>query len=702
MRRRKHQLKRRTAFRARSKRCDAKHRDARPTDGACFERWMLTAPATLGVSTRSGAWVSAFLQAWATTGPLPWVVIDPQPLSESELRLHLDALLAHDDARSDALRAAAAHLIAAWPPLTPNTHVLTWPNLEEDGLRATTLHLVVAPLRNALTSVLGTFTAVHWWLDPATTTPWDQHDLKALARVSGAGAPLTVHGVQDALSQAEVDLPSAGFVVETQTLDAGSATATATARPPQSQQPLPSLHARYAPQGPARDRLARLGPTITKPKRVVVLGAGLAGAHVAHALAKRGIPCTVVDRHAEPATEGSGGSAGIYHGTVHASDGAHARLYRAAALQAALWHAEAIRHGVEGQASGLLRWSEETPNALEARMHAQRLPTTWVQSMAAHDAQRLAGGDAGHPAAWLFPGGGWINPRALVAWQLRHPWVTWLGDQNVHAMHRSSGSVSVSGNIPKENDDANMCADSDSHWVLTDPQGHTIACATHVVLTNAVDAARLCPHAAWPLAPSRGQSLQLPAGTVGLQAPRIAVSGNGYAVTALDGSVHVGASSTMDDTQTAPRESDALENLRKLAYLTGSDVQASAAWPHPARHRVGWRASTPDKLPIVGAVPRFAANPRDVGEPSAAPLGNARSPLGNATSSPGRAIHHARHVPREAGLYVLSGLGSRGLTLAPLMAQVVVASMLREPMPLEAELLDVVDAARFVAKQGRA
>jgi tRNA 5-methylaminomethyl-2-thiouridine biosynthesis bifunctional protein len=164
----------------------------------------------------------------------------------------------------------------------------------------------------------------------------------------------------------------------------------------------------------------------------------------------------------------------------------------------------------------------------------------------------------------------------------------------------------------------------------------------------------------------------------------MAVSGNGYAVTAADGSVHVGASSTLNDDEAAPRTSDTVDNLRKLTYLTGSTVSDALASSTTPLHRVGWRAATPDKLPIVGAVPRMPMAGDDDNRPAA---------LG--------ATHHAHQVPREPGLYVLAGLGSRGLTLAPLMAQVVVACMLREAVPLEADLLDVVDAARFVAKRAR-
>jgi tRNA 5-methylaminomethyl-2-thiouridine biosynthesis bifunctional protein len=46
-------------------------------------------------------------------------------------------------------------------------------------------------------------------------------------------------------------------------------------------------------------------------------------------------------------------------------------------------------------------------------------------------------------------------------------------------------------------------------------------------------------------------------------------------------------------------------------------------------------------------------------------------------------------------LFVLTGLGSRGFTLAPLLAEHVAATALGQPSPLAVGLADTVDPARF-------
>ncbi|RZJ80819.1 MAG: FAD-dependent oxidoreductase, partial [Brevundimonas sp.] len=52
-------------------------------------------------------------------------------------------------------------------------------------------------------------------------------------------------------------------------------------------------------------------------------------------------------------------------------------------------------------------------------------------------------------------------------------------------------------------------------------------------------------------------------------------------------------------------------------------------------------------------------------------------------------------VPGRPGLFVLTGMGSRGFTLAPLLAEHVAALVLDAPSPLPTALAAVVDPGRF-------
>jgi tRNA 5-methylaminomethyl-2-thiouridine biosynthesis bifunctional protein len=62
----------------------------------------------------------------------------------------------------------------------------------------------------------------------------------------------------------------------------------------------------------------------------------------------------------------------------------------------------------------------------------------------------------------------------------------------------------------------------------------------------------------------------------------------------------------------------------------------------------------------------------------------------------GRAINTTVPPPAHAGVYVLGGLGARGLTLAPLLGERIAAEMCGDIMPLPKNSLDAIHPARFL------
>jgi tRNA 5-methylaminomethyl-2-thiouridine biosynthesis bifunctional protein len=60
-----------------------------------------------------------------------------------------------------------------------------------------------------------------------------------------------------------------------------------------------------------------------------------------------------------------------------------------------------------------------------------------------------------------------------------------------------------------------------------------------------------------------------------------------------------------------------------------------------------------------------------------------------------------RFAPRAPGLFVFTALGSRGIAWSALGGQVVAAAITGSPAPLEADLLDAIDPARFASRAFR-
>ena len=519
----------------------------------------------------------------------------------------------------------ARRLIDAWPATTCNLHSLEF----ETGR----VHLLLAfgDVRAWARELVARVDA--FYLDgfaPARNPAmWDRGVFAMLARLT---APETTAATWSAARVVRDGLQGAGFEVRAAPGSGGKRDITL---------------ARYVPRFTPPAPPGRSVPT-RAPSHAVVVGGGLAGAITARALARQGIACTVIDRHAEPAAEASGNPAGLFHGAVMGHDGPHARLLRAAALASEDSVRAALARGVPGSLAGLLRLETRLSlPAMQTLLERQALPSRFVTAINAAAASQLAGVAVVQPA-WFYPGGGWVDPAALVRDALATPGVSWRGSTSVQRIERRG-----------------------DHWYLFDAAGRGLADAPLLVLANATDALRLASLPPQWLQRQRGQlswSTEPEASR-----PRIPIASGGYVLTLPDGRLLFGATSQANDEGAAVRDGDHLDNLAK-AQLLISDF--SMRETRALSGRVAWRAATADRLPLVGAVPDLQA-PR-----------TARSDA-------------ARLLPRLPGLWLHSGLGSRGLTTATLSAELIAAQVSGAPWPLEADLVDAIDPARWLVRAER-
>ncbi len=183
-------------------------------------------------------------------------------------------------------------------------------------------------------------------------------------------------------------------------------------------------------------------------------------------------------------------------------------------------------------------------------------------------------------------------------------------------------------------------------WRLLDQHGGVLAEADIVCLANGAALAGLWAEA--PIQSVRGQLSRVR----GVNSP--AVAWGAYAAPTRDGAVF-GATHDRDDTGTDRRASDDQRNLAAItARLPRLAARLGAA---PIEARASVRATTPDRIPLAGQV--------------------------------------------APGLFLLGGLGSRGFTLAPLMAEHVAAMALGAPSPLPRPLARIVAPARFAERRAR-
>jgi tRNA 5-methylaminomethyl-2-thiouridine biosynthesis bifunctional protein len=191
-------------------------------------------------------------------------------------------------------------------------------------------------------------------------------------------------------------------------------------------------------------------------------------------------------------------------------------------------------------------------------------------------------------------------------------------------------------------------ARSGAGWRLSGADGATLVEADIVVLAGGWGNAILAPDL--PLSPVAGQAEEVE-GVEGGPA-----AWGGYAVP-TGGSLLFGATHDRGVADPAPSpEASARNRATVAARLPGLAARIEAAGP--SRARVAVRATTPDRLPLAGAL----------GE----------------------------------GLYILGGLGSRGFCAAPLLAEHVAAAATGAPSPLARDLAVRVTPSRFGGAKGLA
>ncbi len=559
-------------------------------------------------------------QAWRADpqrcARLHYVSIEKHPFARTDLEdLHR---------RHDEFAPLAAALHAQWPLLVPGMHRLVF-----DDARVV-LTLAFAEATQALAQLRLAADAI--FLDgfaPAKNAAmWAPGLLKELARLAAPGAQAATWSAAGEVRDA---LAAAGFEVEKR----------------------PGF-------GPKREMtVARLANTVpsapTAPpstRRALVIGAGIAGAAVAERLCARGWRVILVERGAEVAGATSGNHAGSFHPVVTSDDSVLARLTRAGTLYALRhWSAlEAAGHALRWDCCGVLQLARDARDDAAQRraLETLRYPAAYACHVTREEASAHAGIALAAGGLW-FAQSGWVQPRTLVAALLARcgPALDLRLGTDVAAL---------------EHDGA--------QWLARDPAGALIDAVPVVVLANGADATALARVPQLALRRVRGQLSHLPAER--LEAPHAVVLRGGALLPPVDGLCVVGASYDFDDADPQPRIDAHVGNLERLAGIAPG--AAEGIDPAALEGRVGFRAVTPDRLPIVGALAR-------VQQPST-----------------GRRAPRLATLARQPGLYGAFGYGSRGLVWASLAAELLASQIEGEPLPLEGALVDALDPGRFLVR----
>lgn len=356
---------------------------------------------------------------------------------------------------------------------------------------------------------------------------------------------------------------------------------------------------------------------------VVIIGAGLAGCSLAWSLNRAGVSVTLLDAGDTVASAASGNTRAICRPQLNRNN-PQFNLFYETAFHLTLQRVADLKtrgYTIEHSCKGLLQLLEDQGEWPENKC---------ATPVDAKIASELAGIKL-HTDALYFPRGGWVNARdycrALIA---DSPRTRFLGQREVIAKtcHRGQWKLTV-----KHTPSKTIKQLHSNRVVLACGPGIKTLCPTllkelHVTMSTSTGQTTSCQHD--DLGPT----------------PRLTITGKKYLIPE-ERFYTVGATHQRNISSVIPRHSDDLENLQALAAIDPTLTDHLSI----VNHWRSTRISTPDRLPIVGS-----------------------SPDGRYYR---QAYRDLRHGPRHrnwpgahdlSGLYLFTGLGSRGVVSAALCA----------------------------------
>ncbi|MFN0024474.1 MAG: bifunctional tRNA (5-methylaminomethyl-2-thiouridine)(34)-methyltransferase MnmD/FAD-dependent 5-carboxymethylaminomethyl-2-thiouridine(34) oxidoreductase MnmC [Parvularculaceae bacterium] len=375
-------------------------------------------------------------------------------------------------------------------------------------------------------------------------------------------------------------------------------------------------------------------PPLLPGARLAIIGGGVAGASLADAAARAGLIPTLID-NLGLANAASGNPAGLIMPRLDLGNSAGGRFFIAAYLCAlrTIERLETETGAVVFNRCGAFQPSLADDDAARAarQLTSGILPEGWIEAR-----------DRGV----YFPQAGVIDPRAFCS---ALAGATAIIRTRAIRINRTASGIEV---------------------FLED--GSAVA-ADAVVIANGADALRFAEARTLPLTRVGGQIDWFPDAAP----PASAVAFGPYAAPARGGGLIIGATYDRLGANAQPQARIGATQLTIDAIAAALPDLAASLDAKASRPRASVRCQTPDRLPIAGPAPDFHFY--------GAEYDDLRT--GKARDYP-----DGRSIP---GVFLLTGLGSRGLVTAPLLADMIVAEMTGAPAPVERDIAEALHPARF-------
>jgi len=415
--------------------------------------------------------------------------------------------------------------------------------------------------------------------------------------------------------------------------------------------------------------------SLDKTSKVAVVGSGLAAATACLALVKRGISTTLYFDGDTLASGASGNPQGGFYPQLHSEASiasriqAHSFLYARQAYDHTIEHAKACGLAdVAHDFCGVIQLSfndkvAERQNKLAA---ADVWPEALIKPVDSKEVSDIA--NLALPYSGLYIGlGGWLSPPQLVTAMIEEALQSGkltLKPNHTYVSHEAVETTKQRVQI---------------RFNLDSAENEEVITADHLILALGAGAVNASDFDSLSLRPVRGQVEAIPT-QMPIEQLNTVLCHKGYMTPVFEGRHALGSTYVKNDLSTDVRSDETEMNLATHEQaLANTDIVQ--ALQHDGKARAATRLGSPDHQPVVGALHNFDS------------LKEHYTMLGV-----GKPLTSAPVLPSSV-VSTLTCLGSRGLTTAPLMAEVLVSSLCKEPLPLSNDLLNAVNTSRFMTRE---
>lgn len=397
-----------------------------------------------------------------------------------------------------------------------------------------------------------------------------------------------------------------------------------------------------------------------------IIGGGVASGCLALSLAERQQDLTLFCMDDALGQQASGNKQGAIYPLLTPEHGTLSHFF----LQGFLFSRQRIRtlanqgYKLNHDFCGVLQTGhdERSTKRLDKIISSQPWANNIAQAVSADEATRLAGIEIGI-AGIYYPLGGWVCPQELTAAAIEQ--AASLSQIKQHYKTQITHIERIDG-----------------QWYLTAlQQGKTqqFGPFANVVLANGRHLTDFVQTSQLPISGFRGQVSHLPSRGE-LAHLKTVLCSHGYLTPAQDALHCTGASYIKDPNNLDYSVIEQLDNLNKIrtsyhaSWVDDVDITGHSA-------RVGVRMVTRDHAPMMGCAPDFDVISK---------IYQTQQP--NKESAK---YWQTNKAPVHDGLFVLGGLGSRGLTSGPLAAEILAAQMCGELLPATMDVLSLLNPNRM-------